>query len=373
MHTFKYDIDNLAKNLRIRQLGKKGGKKAVAELIDLLTDPSLNIVDAARDALFGLVPMASLTERWSDDSPVQITNNTKIPDWLKGLCDGWGEDGDFVDLCIQKVKNLDKERVDFYLDQMAAFQGAERLFIKRLKQYNMSEFEKSFKKKVKSLRNRQFPKQLSISPTMACQLTCSYCVSAGVEVNQRNELALNKALKILDWAEKCGVERIGFTGGEPTIYSHFSELLELISKRGFKVYLATNGLCSRKAVEAIIRSRPLCITMHLTPQVLVSNEMLQTYIQNAHLLVKEGAYVAMRCNFASPDENILPYFNVAAEANIREIRAAIPMPNAGRHNQYVEVANLRKGFYLIITPRYSSAQKLPIQLYSEKLFNYLSS
>ena len=36
-----------------------------------------------------------------------------------------------------------------------------------------------------------------------------------------------------------------------------------------------------------------------------------------------------------------------------------------------EIINLRKGFYLIITPRYSSAQKLPIQLYCEKLFKYL--
>ncbi len=36
-----------------------------------------------------------------------------------------------------------------------------------------------------------------------------------------------------------------------------------------------------------------------------------------------------------------------------------------------EIVNLRKGFYLIITPRYSSAKKLPIQLYCEKLFNHL--
>lgn len=36
-----------------------------------------------------------------------------------------------------------------------------------------------------------------------------------------------------------------------------------------------------------------------------------------------------------------------------------------------EILNLRKGFYLIIPPRYSNAQKLPIQLYSEKLFDYL--
>ena len=37
-----------------------------------------------------------------------------------------------------------------------------------------------------------------------------------------------------------------------------------------------------------------------------------------------------------------------------------------------EIVNLRKGFYLIITPRYSSSQKLPIQLYCEKLFKHLN-
>lgn len=37
-----------------------------------------------------------------------------------------------------------------------------------------------------------------------------------------------------------------------------------------------------------------------------------------------------------------------------------------------EVLNLRKGFYLIITPRYSSVKKLPIQLYCDKLFRSLN-
>ena len=37
-----------------------------------------------------------------------------------------------------------------------------------------------------------------------------------------------------------------------------------------------------------------------------------------------------------------------------------------------EIVNLRKSFYLIIPPRYSSLQKLPIQLYCEKLFKYLN-
>lgn len=37
-----------------------------------------------------------------------------------------------------------------------------------------------------------------------------------------------------------------------------------------------------------------------------------------------------------------------------------------------EVINLRRGFYLIIPPRYSKQGKLPIQLYVDKLFKYLN-
>lgn len=37
-----------------------------------------------------------------------------------------------------------------------------------------------------------------------------------------------------------------------------------------------------------------------------------------------------------------------------------------------EIVNLRKGFYLIIPPRYSKQGLIPIQLYIDKLFNYLN-
>jgi predicted transcriptional regulator of viral defense system len=37
-----------------------------------------------------------------------------------------------------------------------------------------------------------------------------------------------------------------------------------------------------------------------------------------------------------------------------------------------EIVNLRKGFYLIIPPRYSKQGQIPIQLYIEKLFKHLN-
>lgn len=38
-----------------------------------------------------------------------------------------------------------------------------------------------------------------------------------------------------------------------------------------------------------------------------------------------------------------------------------------------EITNLRKGYYLIISPRYSKQEQIPIQLFVEKLFKYLKS
>ncbi len=37
-----------------------------------------------------------------------------------------------------------------------------------------------------------------------------------------------------------------------------------------------------------------------------------------------------------------------------------------------EIINLRKGFYLIIPPRYNNLRKIPLQLYIDKLFKYLN-
>jgi len=37
-----------------------------------------------------------------------------------------------------------------------------------------------------------------------------------------------------------------------------------------------------------------------------------------------------------------------------------------------EIVNLRKGFYLIIPPRYSKQEQIPVQLFAEKLFKFLN-
>jgi MoaA/NifB/PqqE/SkfB family radical SAM enzyme len=328
------DNDPLAKIMEIRHIRRKN-HQGIFRLIEYLTDLSPAVAKASRESLFALRPMASLTERWPDDSVYDSRHRPEIPTWLWNLCRGWGEPGDFIDLCIRQVCSLQAEERQRLLNQLATFQGLERQFIHRLEQRQLSAVAASFKTEVQSLRGKQFPKQLSLSPTMACQLACSYCVSAGVQNGQKNEMSFSTVSKILNWAQGSGIERIALTGGEPTLYSHFLRLVNKISTEGFQFYLATNGLGSPKAIRALADARPLCVTLHLTPELLTS-ESLKIYKKNAEYLVSEDIYAVMRCNFSDPEDDVIPYFEIAEQTGLPEIRTAIPIPNAKRHNQYVD-------------------------------------
>jgi hypothetical protein len=60
-----------------------------------------------------------------------------------------------------------------------------------------------------------------------------------------------------------------------------------------------------------------------------------------------------------------------------ELKAATSKTDAALRSQLArlvskrEIINLRQGFYLILPPRYRSFGRLPVELYVEKLFNYL--
>ncbi len=347
MKSRHHEFDLLAKITDIRSI-RRNRHKDIPRLLTYLTDSSPAVVNAARESLFAIVPMASLTERWADDSIVLKRRNPKIPNWLWNLCKGWGEPGDFADMSVQKICSLSTKKRRLLLNQLAAFQGFERVFVQRLKQINLSALAESFQKKVKLLRKRQFPKQLTISPTLTCQLSCSYCVSAGVKTEHENEISLPNIIKIINWAQKNGVKRIGLSGGEPTLYRHFLHLLKKITERGFEIYLATNGLGSTKTMQAIADARPLCVTMHLTPQVLTS-ESIKTFKRNASILIDKGIYAVLRCNFFDPTDTVIPYFDVTAETGMREIRAAIPIPNANRYNRYIKKVSLQEFGNLLST------------------------
>jgi Radical SAM superfamily len=334
------DLHILAEMVKIERLGQTG-MTAVPQLIDYLSDDSDHLAATAMKTLHGCLPMAALPVRWPDNEPYKKTRSIEnIPDWLTDACDGWGHDGDFAHLCLQKLATLgDEHQQKRYLEKLATFMGARHRILTGMLDTGQQVLARKFAKSIFRLQQIQFPKQVTLAVTMNCQLKCSYCISGCASSTSFEETSPREIHALFDWMQQKGVNRLGLTGGEPTLYSRFESFLEQTRVRGFELYLATNGLASEKMTAAIVREKPLCVTMHLTPDVLGTKKM-DTYMGNARDLIAAGVYVIMRCNFLNATDDPWVYLKTAKEAGISEIRTAIPMPKATGGNLFVDSRRL---------------------------------
>ena len=100
------------------------------------------------------------------------------------------------------------------------------------------------------------PSNVSIIPTLRCNLSCKMCAQSVVRKDESGrswwydpglELSVEKWVSFLDQIS-ASRPPLYMTGGEPLLYPHFRDLMREIKKRGLYVQLATNGtLLSREA------------------------------------------------------------------------------------------------------------------------------
>ena len=97
--------------------------------------------------------------------------------------------------------------------------------------------------------NFWYPKILKLTLLEKCNWRCTMC---SCEKNRNALLDINEWHKIIDEAIKLGVEEINFTGGEPTLFPNFIELIDGIGKLDpeskIKLKLLTNATQINKRV-----------------------------------------------------------------------------------------------------------------------------
>lgn len=82
-------------------------------------------------------------------------------------------------------------------------------------------------------------KKIIIELTNRCNLNCQHCFSG--RHGGRDDLPLPVLEQILAEARMHGFTLINFTGGDPTVYRHFTTALELTCTAGYTFSLNTNG------------------------------------------------------------------------------------------------------------------------------------
>lgn len=95
--------------------------------------------------------------------------------------------------------------------------------------------------------NRYMP-HMNWMITGKCNYNCLHCFNAKDNAPLQSEWPLDEANALLDEAQKCGINAILLTGGEPMAHKHFFEIVEGIYKRGMFVFeLNTNGFYINQA------------------------------------------------------------------------------------------------------------------------------
>lgn len=100
--------------------------------------------------------------------------------------------------------------------------------------------------------NRYFP-AMEYAITGKCNYNCLHCFNAADNAPSMSEWTLEEAKTMLEQAQKCGLNAITLTGGEPMLHKNFFEIIEEIYKRGmFVSEINTNGyFINREALDRL--------------------------------------------------------------------------------------------------------------------------
>ena len=102
------------------------------------------------------------------------------------------------------------------------------------------------------------PRRLNVELANICNLHCSYCFRADENLysSQAEFFPLELLRRVIAEAHTAaGINRINFTGGEPTLHPAFAETLRTIGAEGLTVSFVTNGWHFERVWPAIQENR----------------------------------------------------------------------------------------------------------------------
>jgi len=114
--------------------------------------------------------------------------------------------------------------------------------------------------------NRRYPLVLMLEPLFRCNLSCAGCGKIQYPAHiLKKDLPLEDALRAVD---ECGAPMVSIPGGEPLLYPYIRELVDELVKRRKYIYLCTNALKLKEALDEkwFTPSKYLTFSVHMDGQ-----------------------------------------------------------------------------------------------------------
>ncbi len=172
----------------------------------------------------------------------------------------------------------------------------------------------------RSRESRDFrPNYVAFAGTFQCNLACPHCC---VPIEWTDRLDIPTALRFLDEARAAGIERLGFTGGEPFL---FPEFLVALTRRGAELgfrfdKLMTNGVwfpdvTRLETVLAALRDAGFSGKLGLSVDKFHGMEIgkLAEFCRTARRVFARDTILSLSYASRSPDKGQEPIHRLAAE------------------------------------------------------------
>lgn len=137
-----------------------------------------------------------------------------------------------------------------------------------------------------------------IALTERCNLRCTYCMpEAGIDFQSAEKLlSQNEVQRLLGVLASVGVDKVRFTGGEPTLRKDLPELVVYAAKTaGIKnVYLTTNGLLLHRMADDLKQAGLTGLNISLDSlradrfATITRRHGLEQTLNNIHLALEKG-------------------------------------------------------------------------------------
>ncbi|MBI1374989.1 MAG: adenosyl-hopene transferase HpnH [Phycisphaera sp.] len=115
-------------------------------------------------------------------------------------------------------------------------------------------------------RRKRYPLVLMLEPLFRCNLACAGCGKIQYPAHiLKKDVPLADCLKAVD---ECGAPMVSIPGGEPLLYPHIRELVQELIKRRKYIYLCTNALKLKEALDGgwFKPSKYLTFSVHMDGQ-----------------------------------------------------------------------------------------------------------
>jgi radical SAM protein with 4Fe4S-binding SPASM domain len=151
--------------------------------------------------------------------------------------------------------------------------------------------------------NRNEILSLELELSHACNLRCVYCYAASGSP-LKDELSLPEIKNIIEQAVALGAKKIiVLGGGEPLLYPHLFEVIDMILQKGVEADLFTNGTMISEKVAQKLYDRKTSIVLKQNSQVPEVQDFLAGK-EGSHSEIEVGLKNLLKVGYPSKEHNL---------------------------------------------------------------------